>query len=105
MMTLKPMDIDNSTRTEDGTATAADAPDDGGTLTQTKGVIRMTAAKLARYIGRTAHLPVKHDCEMKVRIVDARTRFGIVDVLVEPVAGTGAMWVEVTSLVQKEANP
>lgn len=52
----------------------------------------MTVKEMAALIGRTAML-YAGDLAIQVRVTDARTRFGSVDVLVTPVAGHGLKWV------------
>jgi hypothetical protein len=57
----------------------------------------MTGRELAGLIGRDAAYRVA-GLTMAVRVVDARTRFGGVDVLISPVAGSGEQWVQVDSV-------
>lgn len=58
----------------------------------------MTALEMAKLIGTEATYPVK-DLSVAVTIIDARNRFGSADVLITPVAGSGATWVALTSVV------
>ena len=53
----------------------------------------MTGAQLAQFIGRTGGYRVSRDLNFEVRVVDARMRFGDVDLLIAPVAGNGTHWV------------
>ena len=52
-----------------------------------------SAYSLQDYIGRTGRANVG-DFEIDVKVSDARTRFGHLDLLVTPVAGSGTRWVE-----------
>ena len=57
-----------------------------------------SATTLQSIIGHRAEL----DCtglSVLVEILDARSRFGTVDALVRPVAGSGQRWVDCRSLV------
>lgn len=59
----------------------------------------MTAAKMARLIGREGMIRGERaGLGFRVKVLDARVRFGAVDVLVEPVAGIGTAWVAVGSV-------
>lgn len=52
----------------------------------------MNSTELAEYVGREGLLRVDH-LSVTVRSLDAREVFGRLDVLVEPVQGTGQAWV------------
>jgi hypothetical protein len=60
----------------------------------------MTVREMSALIGRSALLYVG-DLAVEVRVTDARTRFGSVDVQVTPVSGHGLRWVlvETVSLI------
>ena len=53
----------------------------------------MTNAELAAYVGRTGLLSFDGKIAVEVRAHDAREVYGRLDILVEPVAGTGEVWV------------
>jgi len=61
----------------------------------------MTVREMSALIGRTALL-YAGDLAVQVTVMDARTRFGSVDVLVTPVAGHGIRWVllDTVSMIQ-----
>lgn len=53
----------------------------------------MTALELAQYIGREGWLTVQGTrLAFGVRVTDVRTRFGMIDFLVRPIAGVGEAW-------------
>ena len=60
-----------------------------------------TPARLAEYVGREADWTPRHGrgggqkggVAVRVRIVDARVRYGTIDLEIEPVAGAGSVWV------------
>ena len=52
----------------------------------------MTAANLAIFVGCTGTLTTG-DIRIAVHILDARQRWGQVDYLITPVAGSGQQWV------------
>jgi hypothetical protein len=67
----------------------------------------MTAKEMQDLIGRTGSFYVK-GMGISVKVVDVRTRYGRVDYLVTPVAGTGETWMtedSVTLAVVKPAAP
>lgn len=55
--------------------------------------------ELQSYIGKKGNLPVGKDrnghCNLEIRVIvkDAREAYGRVDLLVEPLYGSGTMWV------------
>ena len=53
----------------------------------------MTSAELAKYVGRKGLMSFGGAIAVEVTSKDAREVFGRLDVLVEPVAGTGEAWV------------
>ena len=53
----------------------------------------MTAAEMSKYIGQTLTVACK-GMAVDVKVIDARTRFGRVDLKVEPVSGAGTAWIE-----------
>jgi hypothetical protein len=57
----------------------------------------MTVKEMASLIGEIAIYPVK-EMEFEVEIIDARTRFGNVDVEIAPVTGNGSSWVSRDSI-------
>lgn len=57
----------------------------------------MTVREMSALIGRSATLYVDN-LAVAVTVMDARTRFGNVDVLVTPVAGHGIKWVLVDTV-------
>ena len=52
----------------------------------------MTNAELAEFVGRTGLLSMDK-IAVEVRAHDAREVYGRLDILVEPIAGTGQVWV------------
>lgn len=63
----------------------------------------LTASSLIRPVGHTGMLRCGR-LDIAVRIVDCRTTYDHLDVLVEPLSGTGQQWVEAeaVSLTQSE---
>lgn len=59
----------------------------------------MTAREGARLLGRKGMWACGRDIAVQVRIVDARSVYGRMQVLVEPVSGTGQQWVAVEAVV------
>ena len=53
----------------------------------------MTAAEMTQLLGQTLLHPDGKGLWFDVTVVDVRTRYGIVDVKVQPVKGQGARWV------------
>lgn len=53
----------------------------------------MSITEMAALIGTQRHYRATHSLDFLVRVVDVRTRYGTVDVLVHPVAGGGEQWV------------
>lgn len=53
----------------------------------------MTSEELATYVGREGLLSMGGAIAIEVKSLDARESFGRLDILVEPVAGTGQAWV------------
>lgn len=55
----------------------------------------MTARQLASVIGKTTtvQVPGWHNLDFEVRVIDARLRYGNLDVLVQPIAGFGEQWI------------
>lgn len=55
----------------------------------------MTTREMADLIGKVTTVRVTgwHNIDFEVRVVDVRTRYGNVDVLVQPVAGFGEQWI------------
>lgn len=57
----------------------------------------MSAAELAKYIGRSGTALLRSSSSsdalvVEVRVIDAKSAFGRIDLLVEPVAGSGKAW-------------
>lgn len=60
-----------------------------------------TAAKMSRFVGKRAHLEVKAGStfiRVEVEILDAKWKFGRVDLKFRPVAGTGEGWASLEKL-------
>jgi len=61
-------------------------------------------ADLRQYLGKKATLPVQknresgYDLTMRVLVRDARVVYGRVELLVEPLAGSGTAWVKLDRL-------
>jgi hypothetical protein len=53
----------------------------------------MTTRQLADLIGKVTTYHASALLDFEVRVVDARMRFGNVDVLIQPVAGFGEQWI------------
>lgn len=53
----------------------------------------MTASELGVLVGQTGAYRPSRDLNFEVRVLDARTRYGTIDVLIAPVAGNGSQWV------------
>ena len=53
----------------------------------------MTSEELRAYVGRQGLLTMGGPLSVLVKSVDAREVFGRLDILVEPVEGTGQAWV------------
>jgi hypothetical protein len=53
----------------------------------------MTASEMAALIGATGGYRPTRDLQFQVKVVDVRTRYGNVDVLIAPKAGNGAQWI------------
>lgn len=53
----------------------------------------MTSAELSAYVGKKGLLNFGGTIAIEITSKDAREVFGRLDVLVEPVAGTGEAWV------------
>lgn len=53
----------------------------------------MTSAELAAYVGRKGLLSMGGIIAIEVKSLDAREVYGRLDILVEPIAGTGKAWV------------
>lgn len=53
----------------------------------------MSVAEMAALIGATGGYRPSRDLQFQVRVLDVRTRYGTVDVLIAPVAGNGTQWV------------
>lgn len=49
---------------------------------------------LQALIGQTGLMQYDDGLAVRVRIINTRTRFGHIDLLVEPINGTGTKWVE-----------
>lgn len=62
----------------------------------------MTAKEMAALIGTTRSYHVTHNLDFDVLVVDARTRFGDVDVLVHPSSGFGEQWIALHKTSEKE---
>lgn len=58
----------------------------------------MSAAVLARVIGRTGRWRVRKGLTVAVVVRDARQSFGRVDYLIEPDSGEGRRWVNASSV-------
>jgi hypothetical protein len=58
----------------------------------------MTAAEMTKVIGRTGSVYFRGECSVFVRIVDAKVSYGTLRYQVEPVAGTGCVWIDATSI-------
>jgi hypothetical protein len=57
----------------------------------------MTVKEMSSLVGEFATYWVK-EMEFEVTIIDARTRYGNVDVKIVPVSGNGATWVSLSSV-------
>ena len=53
----------------------------------------MTSEELATHVGREGLLSMGGAIAIEVKSLDAREVYGRLDILVEPVAGTGKAWV------------
>ena len=53
----------------------------------------MTVAQMATLVGQEGLLRVER-LQVQVRVVDVRTVYGRLQLLVEPVAGSGQQWVD-----------
>jgi hypothetical protein len=68
--------------------------------------MKLTLVDLLKVRDRKFRYPVKTAKEgeasasFDVTIINARTRYGTVDVLIQPVAGEGAFWVEYGRLIE-----
>lgn len=56
-----------------------------------------TSLDMSQLIGREADYPVK-DMLVRVRVANARERFGRTDVQIMPLAGSGLTWVALDSV-------
>lgn len=63
----------------------------------------MTNAKLAEFVGREGILSIDK-LGVLVRSLDAREVYGRLDILVEPVAGTGKAWVSESRIAWQEGG-
>ena len=62
----------------------------------------MTAKELAELLGTKAMLPVEGGhLSVPVEVVDARNRYGAVDVKVKPINGTGEKWIAESRLKRR----
>ncbi len=52
----------------------------------------LTARDLSEFVGRTGIMPIGM-LRIPVLIVDARSRYGSIDVQVTPVGGQGSQWI------------
>jgi len=63
----------------------------------------MTATEMAKLIKRTGSYWVL-DMKIAIRVVDARMRFGDLDVRIAPIAGEGSTWVRRDSIQLDEES-
>lgn len=61
----------------------------------------MTAAEMAKYIGKRATVSGSGTTKFEVEIVDVKERWGILRFLVTPVAGSGESWVEHVNMMNE----
>jgi len=59
---------------------------------------QLTANQISLPVGKTGLLAVGN-LRVPVRVVNARTNFGRVDIQVEPIGGSGQEWVETSRVV------
>jgi hypothetical protein len=58
----------------------------------------MTAAEMTKAIGQTGSVYFRGECSVFVRIVDAKVSYGTLRYEVQPMAGTGRVWIDATSI-------
>jgi hypothetical protein len=61
----------------------------------------MTLLDYQSFIGRTGTLEAMPDCHVAVTILDVRSSFGRIDVLIAPIAGSGSTWVSINRVILK----
>jgi len=54
----------------------------------------VNASELSRWIGRTGLVPMGSGLYASVRVLDARSAYGRVLILVVPIAGEGEAWIQ-----------
>jgi hypothetical protein len=64
----------------------------------------MTAAEMTKAIGRTGSVYFKGDCLVFMRIVDAKISYGGLRYQVEPIAGSGRVWIGANSIAISEES-
>ena len=58
----------------------------------------MTTAELMKFIGQTATYTPDLGIAFRVRITDVKQSYGHIRLLIEPVNGSGARWVQLSAL-------
>lgn len=65
-----------------------------------------SAVDLSSFIGRTGLMAIPRTAlQVEVRVSDARSAFGRVDLLVTPTAGAGSDWVARTNIAFPDVTP
>jgi hypothetical protein len=55
----------------------------------------MTLGEYQRFIGVQATIEAMPGCDVAIKVLDVRSSFGRIDVLVTPVSGSGSTWVSI----------
>jgi hypothetical protein len=63
--------------------------------------MKITYTSMAKLIGKTAKLNIER-LLVSVHVMDVKTAFGRIDVLVEPVTGSGEKWVSSEKIVTED---
>jgi len=64
-----------------------------------------TAATLQQAIGQTVLVTLDRSFTVAMRVLDAKTAYGVPRVQVTPVSGTGTAWIDVTRCSRSEEQP
>ena len=64
----------------------------------------MTAAEMTKNINKLGAVLFRGECSVFVRIVDAKVSYGTLRYEVEPMAGTGRVWIDATSIAIAQEN-
>jgi hypothetical protein len=56
--------------------------------------MKSNITELAGYVGKTCSWRAALNVTVQVRVVDVRRAFGRLDLLVEPIAGSGQLWID-----------